>query len=56
MQLPFSKLPLSFTATPFSKLSSCQVPLFENLVGGSTPQQKEGAMHTMRREYTRTLN
>ena len=33
--LPEKVTPL-FPATPFSKLRSCQAPLFQNLVGGST--------------------
>ena len=31
-----------FSSNPLSKLKSSQAPLFENLVGGSTPQQEEG--------------
>ena len=29
-------------ASPLSKLRSCQAPLFENLVGGSTPPSRRG--------------
>ena len=40
----WKKLSPSFPATPLSKLRSCQAPLFENLVGGSTllPSRKDG--------------
>ena len=39
LQSPLKKVTPSFPATPSQKLRSCQVPppLFENLVGGSTP-------------------
>ena len=37
IETPLKKVTPSFPATPVSKLRSCQAPLFENLVGGSTP-------------------
>ena len=40
--LPWEKLPSSFSATPLSKWRSCQIPIFENLVGGSTPPSRKG--------------
>ena len=52
---PLKKVIPSFPATPFSKLSSCQAPLFEYLVGGSTHQQKEGGdAHYEKRIYQDT--
>ena len=39
---PPEKSYLLFSSNPLSKFRSCQAPLFENLLGGSTPQQEWG--------------
>ena len=53
LQPPLKKVTPSFPATPLSKLRSCQAPLFENLVVGSTlppslQQKGGGGVHTMK--------
>ena len=55
---PRKKLPLLFPATASQSWASVKCPLFENLVGGSIPKQKDGCRYlakaTVYNKYTNT--
>ena len=53
--------PPFFSSNPLSKLRSCQAPLFENLVGGSTSLHpykggRWGGVYTMLSNWTKSVN